>query len=59
MMKTDSYTSIFYKKIKQDVADVEKKIVDNHIEASKEEKETSSADVFKELPKPIQKKEES
>jgi len=42
-------------KIKQDVADVEKKIVDNHIEASKEEKETSSADVFKELPKPIQK----
>ena len=42
-------------KTEQDVADIEKKIVDNHIEAPKEEKETSSAEVVRDIPQPIQK----
>lgn len=42
-------------KSEQDVADIENKIVDKHIEVPKEEKETSSADAVKDIPQLIQK----
>ena len=53
--KKQTVIPVYSIKIEQDVTDAEKKIVENHLEATKEEKETSSAATVKERPQPIQK----